>query len=90
MKLPKQWLHWCRLNNLRPEVPRRRYSRFYLIGLGRRWRVSDRGTFQVSEHISSFDRWAVSKIGEAPIPTTRDSFSVTVQHLLSIKREVIK
>ena len=89
MKLPRQWLHWCRLNKLRPEVPRRSYSRLYLIGHGRRWRVSDRGMFQVSEPLPYFDRWANSKMGELPMPNTRDEFRTAVEFLLSIKREVV-
>lgn len=89
MKLPKQWLHWCRINKLRPEVPRRSYSRFYLIGHGRRWRVSDRGTLQISEPLADFDRWANSTRGELPMPNTRDAFRSAVEFLLSIKREVV-
>ncbi len=89
MKLPKQWRHWCRLNKIRPETPRRKYSYFYLIGHGRRWRVSDRGKFQISGPLHEFDRWAKSTIGEIELPSTMDAFNVAVQFLLSIKREVI-
>jgi len=55
-KLPKQWLHWASRMKIYPHTRRRSYSRHYLIGRGRFWRVTRNGEFYMSKNFSVFDR----------------------------------
>jgi len=72
MKLPKQWLHWCKLAGLKPE---RKHSPMYLYGLGRHWRVNIHEQFQMGEPYETFDRWANSVEGTYQgIPQTQSEF----------------
>lgn len=83
IKLPKQWKHWCKKNNLRPHFGgRRQHDWFYLKGQGRVWRISNRGMVQCGDIYEEFDRWALCNIEESPLPTTEADFTEAVTTLL--------
>ena len=87
--LPKQWLHWAQCAGLKSDFRGRRHREwhgFYLRGKGRRWRVSDRGTFQVSHSNELFDRWALSLAGEVSVPKTKAEFLRAVEILAAVGR----
>jgi hypothetical protein len=90
--LPKQWLHWAQCAGLKSEFRghrHRRWKGYYLVGRGRRWRVSDKGAFQVSVCKELFDRWALSFAAEIQsTPTSKAEFLRFVQELLVVSRNV--
>jgi len=85
-KLPRQWSHWLADSHFRDTAPTKKYRGLYFTGKGRAWRVVE-DTLQVSEPYASFDRWANSFVGSAPIPKTRDEFRVTIANLLAMTWE---
>ena len=88
MKLPKQWKHWARKAGLRTESRRGRFSGFYLVGRGRRWRVNCYGEFECSCPTEHFDRWANSR-GEAmdTIPKTESEFLAAVWMMRDLSKD---
>lgn len=84
-KLPKQWKHWCYLAGLRPMVSgREKYIWFYLKGRGRVWRVNCFGMLQCGDTYIEFDKWALCRIKETSLPTSKDMFLNSVSLLLSL------
>jgi hypothetical protein len=88
VKLPKQWRDWCTAAKLRPSgwLDKRTYGKLrwgYLRGHGRFWRVGWDGTFQCGDKYEDFDRWALCKVSQAPMPKTRDEFVATVRALVT-------
>jgi hypothetical protein len=87
LRLPKQWEHWCQVNNLRPHGNLRRKRWTYLKGQGRVWRIAydnvgDRGHwFQGGDRHEQFDRWALSKRYDFTIPKTLTEFSAAIDSL---------
>lgn len=90
IKLPKQWKHWCKKNNLRPHFGgRRQHDWFYLKGQGRVWRINSLGMLQCGDTYEDFDRWALCDIEEAPLPLTEKCFEVYVAVLITRKNKKI-
>jgi len=88
-KLPKQWHHWVKDSRLLDNcLGIRQYRGYYLRGKGRFWRVAG-NTFQMSDPIEDFDRWANSTAGFIDLPSTRDEFRAAVQKLLVWAEEKI-
>ena len=81
-KLPKQWNHWVRDSHLLDNcMSIRKYRGYYLRGKGHYWRVAG-NTFQISDTIKDFDRWANSTVGFIDLPRTRAEFREAVEKLL--------
>lgn len=75
MDIPKQWLYWCKKAGLKPEMRRQRFSQYYLVGRGRRWRINSFGYFQCSCLDDNFDRWANSLVAfVCKLPSTEKEF----------------
>lgn len=87
--LPKQWRHWAKVNRLRPhgKVYHKRTSWTYLVGRGRVWRIAydyegEKGyTFQGGDRLPEFDRWALSRRYEFPVPQSLAEFTQVVRSL---------
>lgn len=63
VRLPKQWLHWCKSAGLKPHYGGQRNSRLWTLkGHGRLWRVNCYGHLDISCLIEDFDRWANSRV----------------------------
>jgi hypothetical protein len=93
IKLPKQWRDWMRAAKLRP-YSRKTYDKsskktgdFYMRGKGYVWRVNDNWQFQLGDTTSDFDRWALCKINNHPLPLTKASFLKTVESLIENRRD---
>lgn len=95
MKLPKQWKHWCKKANLRPESTsggwhRTRWAYTYLNGRGRKWRIAlkdvnkDQRVFQAGNRYDNFDRWALSERFDFDIPKTWAEFKSVVEYMDNI------
>jgi len=81
-KLPKQWNHWVRDSHLLDNCMSIRKCRgYYLRGRGHYWRVAG-NTFQISEPVADFDRWANSLVGCVDLPQTKAEFRAAVDTLL--------
>jgi hypothetical protein len=84
---PKQFKHWCRKSGLRPQFSGRpKYNLFYLNGHGHHWRINCYNNLQIGDPFDTFDRWALCKIDEAPMPQSLSEFQETVQKLLSARQ----
>ena len=89
-KLPKQWHHWVKDSRLRDNcIGLRQYRGYYLRGRGRYWRVAGY-TFQISDPIEEFDRWANSMAAVIDLPQTKAEFRAAVETLLVLAGEEIK
>lgn len=93
IKLPKQWRHWCRLSNLRPEGgnTRRDSAWMSLNGRGRKWRITLRDVrnpydciFQAGDRYEDFSRWALSNRMDFEIPQTYEEFSLVISRLEAV------
>jgi hypothetical protein len=83
MKLPKQWKHWVYRLGLKENKgfgkDRKKYSKFYLNGFNRLWRINCLNQFQYSEKLDTFDRWSNSTEGTFPIPQSFKEFEFIVK-----------
>ena len=87
VKLPKQWKHWCKVNNLRPHKPKgwasQTHDWFYLKGQGRHWRVNCYSEFECGDTYAEFDRWAMCTIASTSLPQTQLEFTQVVAKLIA-------
>lgn len=89
LRLSKQWKHWCEKAGLRPAskwFKRHKEAKYYLKGHGRYWRVNCNQMLQCGDTYEEFDRWALCRIEEVPLPRTEKEFLVSVKELLVISR----